>query len=133
MWLCIGRTDVLMWLAVHLSMWHVRADLLKLRRLLFTEKTQIVCGTGSYQSTRSKKSHLQRECLTQKILDNLIHKEIKITLLLCIRKNKEFKYLRIIHEDFDIGSRLELEKRQSQIVDNQCFVEEKIWNISVTG
>lgn len=58
-------------------------------------------------------------------MDNLIYKEIKITLLLCTRKNKKFNYLRIIHEDFDSGSRLELEKRQSQIVDNQCFVEEK--------
>lgn len=58
-------------------------------------------------------------------MDNLIYKEIKITLLLCKGKNKEFNYLRIIHEDFDSGSRLELEKRQSQIVDNQCFVEEK--------
>lgn len=58
-------------------------------------------------------------------MDNLIYKKIKITLLLCKRKNKEFNYLRIIHEDFDSGSQLELEKRQSQIVDNQCFVEEK--------
>ena len=58
-------------------------------------------------------------------MDNLIYKEIKIALLLCTRKNKKFNYLRIIHEDFDSGSRLELEKRQSQIVDNQCFVEEK--------
>lgn len=44
-----------------------RAGLLKFCRLLFTKKTQTMCDSGPYQSTRSKKSHLQRECLTQNI------------------------------------------------------------------